>query len=301
MYGGPIHNDGDFYRRANGQADISARCAEGLRLERIDRFSAEPVLAQYRQPCLSLFLFDPGYERFTLEAAGVTRSVVEPSGIFALLPAASEIRGEFYAVENLYAYSIAQIEIAFLTDADRVLFERPLIGFEDTIMQCGMNELATWEDDPTFSIMAEGWALQCIARLRSRLGSPPPSAGRVGGLSAEHVMLVRDYIEDQLAERLSLRKIAATTGLGVRQFSRCFQSSFGCSPARFIHDRRLSRAKDHLAASAMSMTQIAHACGYSHAQHFSNSFLRSCGVTPSRYRANFALSNRNAAADGAAD
>ncbi|MBF5088761.1 helix-turn-helix transcriptional regulator [Novosphingobium sp. NBM11] len=275
----------EFYRHVNGKAHVSTRASPSLRLEKVDRVSDEPVVARYRQPCLSLFMFDAGYRHFSVDVAGEVSNVSRPQrSVFALLPAAEEVRGEFHAVGDRFRYSIAYIEIDFLSASDRALFDRPLVGFEDTTLQWGMSELGGWSHDPTFPLMAEGWALQCVARLRAKLGDRKPGGARSGGLAPARLKMVTDYIEHRIQESITLHELAAIAGLSIRQFARSFQASKGKTPARYIHDRRLGRAREMLAMPGFSMTDVAYACGFSHAQHFSNSFQRSTGMTPTEFR-----------------
>jgi AraC-like DNA-binding protein len=96
--------------------------------------------------------------------------------------------------------------------------------------------------------------------------------------------MVTDYIEHRIQESITLHELAAIAGLSIRQFARSFQASKGKTPARYIHDRRLGRAREMLAMPGFSMTDVAYACGFSHAQHFSNSFQRSTGMTPTEFR-----------------
>ena len=56
------------------------------------------------------------------------------------------------------------------------------------------------------------------------------------------------------------------------------------SPAKSAHSRlRISRAKQLLKASNVSLERVATACGFYNASHLSSAFLRCVGVRPSAF------------------
>jgi AraC family transcriptional regulator len=105
-----------------------------------------------------------------------------------------------------------------------------------------------------------------------------------GGLPGAIFRKVEAYIDSMLHDSIGLSELAAIAGLSIRHFSRAFLVSTGQTPARFVHERRLHHAMQMLACRKLTITEIAFACGFSHAQHFTNSFRRSMAMTPSEYR-----------------
>jgi AraC family transcriptional regulator len=65
---------------------------------------------------------------------------------------------------------------------------------------------------------------------------------------------------------------------------RAFQESVGASPYKYVLALRIEEAKQRLSRSANSITEIALATGFGHAQHFSTSFRKATGETPSSFR-----------------
>ena len=63
-----------------------------------------------------------------------------------------------------------------------------------------------------------------------------------------------------------------------------FRESFGLPPHRYLLGRRLQRAKDLLRGSHLALGDIALACGFASASHFSNRFRAEFGGTPGQYR-----------------
>ena len=100
---------------------------------------------------------------------------------------------------------------------------------------------------------------------------------------------VIDFIEANLAEPLTLELLAHVAGLSVFHFARVFRKATGHSPYHYVCERRLLRAQRLLMAHDMAVQDIAPLCGFPRHANFSAAFARARGMSPSRYRAAFAL------------
>ncbi|MHA6494136.1 helix-turn-helix domain-containing protein [Pseudomonas borbori] len=109
-----------------------------------------------------------------------------------------------------------------------------------------------------------------------------------GGLAPGQRKRLRDFIEAHLAEPLSLGQLAGLCALSEYHFARMFSLSFGVPPHRYLLARRLERARHLLQRSPLPFGEIALACGFASASHFSNRFRQAIGATPSQYRQAFA-------------
>lgn len=105
-----------------------------------------------------------------------------------------------------------------------------------------------------------------------------------GGLAAWQRRKAVAYIEEHLAEPLSLAALAQLVGLSSCYFCRAFRQSFGMPPQRYQLNQRIERAKTLLAKHAASVTDVGYAVGYSDTSSFSTAFRRVSGLTPSAYR-----------------
>ncbi|WP_246019004.1 helix-turn-helix transcriptional regulator [Saccharothrix australiensis] len=86
-------------------------------------------------------------------------------------------------------------------------------------------------------------------------------------------------------EPLSLADMADTAILSKFYFSRVFRTLTGTSPGRFLTAIRLSKAKQLLLETSLSVTEISYMVGYNSLGTFTSRFTRSVGVSPARYRA----------------
>jgi AraC family transcriptional regulator len=93
-----------------------------------------------------------------------------------------------------------------------------------------------------------------------------------------------DYIEEHLAEPISLATLAQLVRLSPNYFCRAFSHSLGMPPQRYHTARRIERAKVLLAKRGASVTDVGFSVGYSETSAFSAAFRRVTGLTPSSYR-----------------
>ena len=92
------------------------------------------------------------------------------------------------------------------------------------------------------------------------------------------------YIEEHLAEDLSLSTLSEVVHLSPYHFARIFKESVGVSPHQYVIQRRVERAKLLLATTTWSLTTIAHMVGFAHESHLALHFKRLTGLTPKHYR-----------------
>ena len=119
-----------------------------------------------------------------------------------------------------------------------------------------------------------------------RLERTAPAAARPvrGGLPARQQKRVVEFIEEHLAEEISLAALAELVDLSLYHFARAFTQSFGAPPHRFHMARRIDRAKGLLHRPALSVTQIGARIGFRETSSFSKAFRKFTGLTPTEYR-----------------
>ncbi len=105
-----------------------------------------------------------------------------------------------------------------------------------------------------------------------------------GGLAPALRRQLRDYIEAHLSEAISLGQLAGLAALSEYHFARMFRESFGVPPHRYVLARRLVRAQQLLKETLLPLGEVALACGFASASHFSNTFRSALGATPGEYR-----------------
>lgn len=110
-----------------------------------------------------------------------------------------------------------------------------------------------------------------------------------GGLAPHLRRHLVDFIEQHLAEPLSLGQLAGLCALSEYHFARMFRESFGLPPHQYLLARRLDHARHLLRSTRQPLGEIALACGFASASHFANRFRQVVGATPGEYRLAFMI------------
>jgi AraC-like DNA-binding protein len=119
--------------------------------------------------------------------------------------------------------------------------------------------------------------LELTALISSAVGRSKLNMSRAGGRKKAYD--IRDYIEANLSEKLSLDLIACKNGLSVRALTAVFKTEFEESIGQYLTRRRMDCALVMLSEGA-SVNQTAYALGYQ-ATSFSTAFARHFGYSPS--------------------
>ncbi len=87
-------------------------------------------------------------------------------------------------------------------------------------------------------------------------------------------------MEANLEEPMSLDELAGHVQLSRRQLERLFRKHLECVPTRYYLELRLSRARQLLLQTNMSIVDVAFACGFVSAPHFSKCYRDHFGIPP---------------------
>ena len=111
-----------------------------------------------------------------------------------------------------------------------------------------------------------------------------PPAPRFGGLPPRKARRVAEYVDLRLAERISVDELAGVAGLSRSYFCRAFRDTFHVSPRRYVEARRIEQAQRLMVETDLPLVQIALACGFGEAAHFSKTYRAAVGTSPSHWR-----------------
>jgi transcriptional regulator GlxA family with amidase domain len=87
-------------------------------------------------------------------------------------------------------------------------------------------------------------------------------------------------MEANIEEPISLDELSSYVGISRRQLERLFQKHLNCVPTRYYLNLRLNRARLLLLQTSKSIVDIALACGFISAPHFSKCYRDLFGIPP---------------------
>ncbi|WP_085899118.1 GlxA family transcriptional regulator [Kiloniella majae] len=99
---------------------------------------------------------------------------------------------------------------------------------------------------------------------------------KLSGKLAEAVRIM----EENLEVLLTAEEIAKEIGSSKRQIERLFARHLGCSPKRYYKRLRLKRARALLRQTALPVSEVAIACGFTSFSYFSRAYRGYFGSTP---------------------
>lgn len=99
--------------------------------------------------------------------------------------------------------------------------------------------------------------------------------------------LLFDYLHQQLADNHTVASLASRAGMSPRTFLRRFQDATGTTPARWLLNERLMRARGMLEKTRLSLDSIAIQVGFGSSSTLRYHFQQHFSVSPAAYRKSF--------------
>lgn len=98
---------------------------------------------------------------------------------------------------------------------------------------------------------------------------------------AERIHTAREKLDAEFDRDHTVSALARSVGMSAFRFTRVFTELVGRPPHRYLTERRLAAAQEML-KEGRSVTETCFACGFNNLSHFSRSFSRRFGASPSR-------------------
>ena len=99
-----------------------------------------------------------------------------------------------------------------------------------------------------------------------------------------HVLRALDYVSARLSQKLTVAGLAAAAGISPSRLAHLFREELGMSVMHYIEMRRIERAQQLLAVTALTIKQIAEQVGFDTPFYFSLRFKKATGLSPTSYR-----------------
>ncbi len=141
-----------------------------------------------------------------------------------------------------------------------------------------MLDLARQRPDPLRRLALQNRVIDLLLRVVACADGPPRP------VVSPRMSQVLRYIEEHLQEPVALSGLAERTGLSLPRFKSRFKQEVGIPPADYVLRCKIEAAKQRLAGSAVSVTELAFELGFSSSQYFATVFRRYTRQSPGQYR-----------------
>jgi AraC family transcriptional regulator len=132
-------------------------------------------------------------------------------------------------------------------------------------------------EDDVAPLAIEGLVLELLAGLARQ--SPESENG-----GATWLKKAQDFVHNRFQHSISLVEVAEFAGVHPVSLARAFRRTYQCTVGDYVRRLRVEFACQKLTSSDASLADIALSAGFSEQSHFSRTFKRLTGLTPSQYR-----------------
>ncbi len=174
----------------------------------------------------------------------------------------------------------------FDTNPESMLTDQHLVtslDFQDATVRGVLLRLAEETRHPGFAseMLVEMLTGQMAIEL-VRCGNRIAERAVKGGLASWQLRLIDERLRE-VGSAATLVELAALCRLSVRQLTRSFSASRGCSIGAYVASSQMEHAK-RLLATDDSVTAVAGVLGFSSSSNFCFAFRRAMGLTPRQFR-----------------
>jgi AraC-like DNA-binding protein len=133
------------------------------------------------------------------------------------------------------------------------------------------------------SALVEHALVQMLRRYANVRRSEHLELSRVG-LVDRRIRLAVELMHAHLDRDLPLEEIAEAAHLSPFHFARLFKKLTGATPHAYLASLRAARARELLAETDLSVTEVGARVGYMSSSHFAKAFRQATGISPRAYR-----------------
>jgi AraC family transcriptional regulator len=109
-------------------------------------------------------------------------------------------------------------------------------------------------------------------------------ASRDGSAAPRWLRWVRDLLSERCTATFTLAGLASEAGVHPGYLAGAFRRHFGCTVGAYVRGQRVALACRLLAGSDAPLADVALRTGFADQSHFTRTFRRQVGITPSAYR-----------------
>lgn len=222
--------------------------------------------------------------RATCTRGGVTRRTLQTPGDIELIPAGEAGRWVDEAPAKILAIKIApayyEAVAASMGVKGKAAFPSSPCVRDVQLSTIGRAiEAALARSTSERSLVVDGLGLAFSARLLE-IALTRPVEKPAARLSRRQMRVVDEFIEANIAGRMTLNDLACVAGLRPSVFKALFKNTHGLPVHRYVIGRRVERAAALIRERALPLSQIALDAGFAHQSHLARAMRRTIGTTP---------------------
>ncbi|SOE96985.1 AraC-type DNA-binding protein [Burkholderia sp. D7] len=134
-------------------------------------------------------------------------------------------------------------------------------------------------------LLIDSYCATIVFQLSKRWTAMSTRTKQTGRLSPELLSRAIAFINNHLADDISLDDLASLCGMTKFHFLRRFKATTTSSPYRYLRDCRIERARHLLSTTQYAIGDIAGQCGFASATGFAEMFRKVVGIAPTAWRA----------------
>ena len=238
------------------------------------------VLEEYQ-----LLYITEGKGRFSCGTLGRSKSIQVESGMMFLL-----FPGEWHSYHPDKQTGWKEYWIGFNGHFMDNLIEKNFFSKDRPVFKVNIHEdiVALYNEAITAAVKQKSGFQQLLAGIVGRLLSLAYFYDRNSQFeesdTAKKISQAKVMIQDSFAD-ISPEDIASRLCISYSSFRKTFKEYTGFSPARYISEVRMGKAKELLTNTSLSIKEVAYRVGYNNHDYFFTAFRHMTGRTPAEYRA----------------
>lgn len=221
---------------------------------------------------------------------GNLHMLVEKNKVFPLN--SEQLHGPSQPISGIRLLAI-QLEKDFLNEISRMLFSNSeMVVFENRCFDYNpdlQNLIRVFKKEFHSRRTGHQFVLQCISSqvavllLRNLKSNVSAAAGRSYS-EKEKINRAVEYLEEFYDRQYSLEEVARVANLSPYHFIKVFKTHTGKTPYEYLVGLKIEKARKLLSIGDRTITEVCFTCGFSNTSHFTKTFKKMVGVSPSVYR-----------------
>lgn len=217
---------------------------------------------------------------------------IAPVGAIEIVPAQSELYAHWATEKQnlLVAVDPGRLKRLAGMEFDKEAFELhpPKLGIVDAqahaLARCMKSEVENIDIgyEESLDALVTLFATHLLRNYSSLRGRSQRQFN--GGLLVATWRRITEYINGNLAETLTLERLASIANLSPSHFARAFRQTSGQSPHQYVISTRLAHARQLITGTDKPLSEVAKISGFSNNSHMTALMKRAYGTTPSDVR-----------------